>query len=266
MPNVPSFKTYSHPHQKLSSNYSTVYLLKNRQKRITYYQMLEYFYNFLETCQDKNLYHYLIEVLERNDYREMLNAYDRLLDTYERKPALHNNSLIRSQSQFNSLIGITFIALMMLITWFLLRQLESPSSSPLNMPLQTTQYNTSEPTLSPNTLSTSATIEPQYYHDFQNHYTGTIGEKLHIEMYLRSHQGHIVGYYYYQKYKENIRLEGEIDIYGNIKMYGYDKKDGHVDIFDGVLTDKNRIYGTWINPIPELSKSPRNLPFTLEEK
>ncbi|MCV6636923.1 hypothetical protein [Candidatus Albibeggiatoa sp. nov. NOAA] len=227
----PSSRTYSYTHKE----YSTTELLRDPRKRATYYEMVEYFYNFLDVCQDKSLRHYLIEVLERNNYTEMLNAYDRLLETYEKLHPFEDLSL-DSKSQFNSLIGITLIAIVMAMIWFFLGYFDEQRQSP--------QFFSSKPTVS-DAYGNPSTVLPDLYPDFQAEFMGKIGTKLQIKMFLRANKGKIYGFYFYTKFRRNIRLEGQITEEGQIVMDGSTREEGHVDIFRIKLTKAGKLYGTW---------------------
>lgn len=235
MPNTTS-RQYNSSYAR--REYSTTELLRDPQKRATYYEMLEYFYNFLDVCQDENLRSYLLEVLERNSYSEMLNAYDRLLETYEKLHPFEDLSF-HSKSQFNSLIGITLIAFIMGIIWFTLNYFNEQNQT-------YSAFLDSKPVVS-DSVGNPNTIGLVYYPDFQGNFEGTIGKTLKIKMFLRAKNGKIYGFYFYTKFRRNIRLEGRIDINGDIIMDGSTREEGHVDIFRGRVADnKNIIFGTWI--------------------
>ncbi|MEK7990503.1 MAG: hypothetical protein VSS52_005810 [Thiotrichaceae bacterium] len=232
----PSSRTYSYTHKE----YSTVELLRDPKKRATYYEMLEYFYNFLDICQDKSLRNYLVEVLERNNYSEMLNAYDRLLETYEKLHPFENLSL-NSKSQFNSLIGITLIAMVMAGIWFFLGYVDEQQQN-------TPHFFSSKPVVNDAFgHPTTATAQLAVYPDFQNNFEGKIGSKLKIRMFLRATNGKVYGFYFYTLFRRNIRLEGKINATGEIVMNGSTREEGHVDIFRGQLTKSGRVYGTWVD-------------------
>ncbi|WP_353571339.1 hypothetical protein [Candidatus Albibeggiatoa sp. nov. BB20] len=244
----PSSRTYSYARRE----YSTVELLRDPQKRATYYEMLEYFYNFLDVCQDKSLCSYLLEVLERNNYSEMLNAYDRLLETYEKLHPFENLSL-NSKSQFNSLIGITLIAVVMAMIWFFLGYVDEQKQSHHN-------FFNSKPEVN-DAFGHPNTIQPTLYPDFQGNFEGQIGSKLKIKMFLRANKGKVYGFYFYTKFRRNIRLEGKINPVGDILMNGSTREEGHVDIFRVQLTESGKIYGTWI----DANDTARELKFRAEE-
>lgn len=229
----PTSRTYSYTLKE----YSTTELLRDPRKRATYYEMLEYFYNFLEVCQDKSLRNYLVEVLERNNYSEMLNAYDRLLETYEKLHPFENISM-NSKSQFNSLIGITLIAVIMAGVWLFLGYFDEQG--------QTKQQFFSTESVVEDAFGNPNTTQSIQYPNFQHNFAGTIGNKFKIEMFLRAHKGKVFGFYFYTKFRRNIRLEGKISQAGEIMMNGYTREEGHIDIFRAQLTDSGKIFGTWI--------------------
>lgn len=244
----PSSRTYSYTLKE----YSTTELLRDPRKRATYYEMMEYFYNFLEVCQDKSLRNYLVEVLERNNYSEMLNAYDRLLETYEKLHPFENISM-NSKSQFNSLIGITLIAVIMACIWLFLGYFDEKT--------QTMQPFFNAKPVVEDVFGHTSTTRQTRYPNFQHNYAGTIGNKFKIEMFLRAHKGKVFGFYFYTKFRRNIRLEGKISQSGEIMMNGYTREEGHIDVFRAQLTDSGQIFGTWI----KADDATRHMEFSVEQ-
>ncbi len=233
----------------LHKEYSTAELLRDPQKRATYYEMLEYFHNFLDVCQDKSLRNYLVEVLERNNYLEMLNAYDRLLETYEKLHPFENLSF-HSKSKFNSLIGITLIAIVMAGIWFFLGYFDEQRQADPSF------FNV-KPIMT-DAVGHSSTVA--LYPDFQGNFEGMIGNNLQIKMFLRANKGKIYGFYFYTKFRRNIRLEGMINAIGEITMDGSTREEGHVDVFKVQLIHSSRLYGTWFDANDVM----RQLPFRAE--
>lgn len=55
------------------------------------------------------------------------------------------------------------------------------------------------------------------------------------------------GFYYYDKYKENIRLEAEAYSDGYIAIYEFDEKNNFSSAFGGFIGSDNVLKGTWTN-------------------
>jgi hypothetical protein len=215
-------------------DYDTVELLRDAKKRATYYEMLEYFYNFLEICPEKHLEQYLLEVLQRNDYLEMLNAYDRLLETYELP---HPYGPLNGNKRSSSLLGMSLIAVIMLGVWFLLGYLDRQSGQ---------AFFSAAPYYSLPVEDVKITPKPEQLDMFGASFHGTIDNKHEIEMLLNIRNDKIFGFYLYTRHKKNIRLEGKINDKGEAIINGFEKDEGHIDIFNAQFNEnRSRMYGTW---------------------
>lgn len=81
---------------------------------------------------------------------------------------------------------------------------------------------------------------------FSSYYTGTIGDNLHITMYLgRWSTGVYAGWYYYNKYGSNNKLElvGEKAADGLVTLYEYNADDQLTGRFEGTFNRNGEFIG-----------------------
>lgn len=124
-------------------------------------------------------------------------------------------------------------------------------------------YNTSESIKDNNTNSilvenidtTNSQFEKGYY-DYQ----GTIDNNMPIQMSIYKLEKEIVGTYFYEKYRKEIKLQGKAGE-KDIVLYEYDEKGKNTGIFQGAMKTVDKIEGTWIN-----ADNKKSYPFTLTLK
>lgn len=121
------------------------------------------------------------------------------------------------------------------------------------------------------TLTASATIlpklSPSIVHSppqpdllpatFTQTFTGTINNKINVEMRIVRNGAKLTGTYFYRVIGTSIALEGTIDEQNRVVLYGYDKGK-LIDIFRGRLIANRQFLGIWSNATGE-----RSLPFAL---
>ncbi|MBZ9686485.1 hypothetical protein G9F72_009100 [Clostridium estertheticum] len=94
------------------------------------------------------------------------------------------------------------------------------------------------------------------YYDYQ----GTINNTLPIHMSIYPLKGNIVGTYFYDKQRKEIKLVGKAGE-KNILLYEYDEAGKNTGVFKGTLSTVDKIEGTWIS-----ADSKKSYPFTLSLK
>ncbi|AZO94928.1 hypothetical protein [Halocella sp. SP3-1] len=82
--------------------------------------------------------------------------------------------------------------------------------------------------------------------DFEFDYVGEIGN-YPITMKLKKKENKVTGYYYYNKYKKKIRIEGTMDEYGKVRLKEFrgNKSTGQ---FYGSFFSAEQIRGIWYSP------------------
>ena len=81
---------------------------------------------------------------------------------------------------------------------------------------------------------------------FSSYYTGTIGDNLHITMYLERHDnGEYSGWYYYNKYgeKNKLYLIGEKDYDGLVKLFEFNDNAQPTAGFEGTFNNNGVFVG-----------------------
>lgn len=94
------------------------------------------------------------------------------------------------------------------------------------------------------------------YHDYQ----GTINNKLPIHMSIYPLKKNMVGTYFYDKQRKEIKLAGKAGE-KNIILYEYDVAGKNTGIFKGTMNTVDKIEGTWIS-----ADGKKSYPFTLSLK
>ena len=95
--------------------------------------------------------------------------------------------------------------------------------------------------------TTKSQFEKGYYD-----YKGTINNNIPIQMSIYPLGKDIVGTYYYEKHKNEIRLQGKSGE-KNIVLYEYDEMGNNTGIFQGTMSTVDKIEGTWISSDNKLS-------------
>ena len=88
---------------------------------------------------------------------------------------------------------------------------------------------------------------------------GTINNDLKIHMSIQIKDGKVQGSYYYDKYKADIQLKGDIEANRMIVLKEYSKDGTVTGTFDGWYVPGIRIEGSWIN-----KKTKAAMPFKLK--
>ena len=94
--------------------------------------------------------------------------------------------------------------------------------------------------------------------DFEKNYIGTINKKINVVFHLKSINGIIKGFYFYQEKGIDIKLKGKL-LNNKIVLTEYDFFDNKVAQINIETKGKN-IFGDWIN-----SKTNKNLKINLQE-
>lgn len=92
--------------------------------------------------------------------------------------------------------------------------------------------------------TTKSQFEKGYYD-----YNGTINSNIPIRMSLYPLEKDMVGTYYYEKHRNEMKLKGKAGD-KNIILYEYDKNTG---IFQGTMSTVDKIEGTWISADNKMS-------------
>lgn len=79
-------------------------------------------------------------------------------------------------------------------------------------------------------------------------FSGTIGNKLKIEMIINTEGKKIIGFYHYDKVKKNLKLKGNIDEINNVEIKEYDEKGNQTGVFKYNILDEDKIEGGWSKP------------------
>lgn len=77
---------------------------------------------------------------------------------------------------------------------------------------------------------------------------GSIQTNYKITMHLENKKGSITGYYYYDTYKTQIPLYGQLDKHGNIRLSTDKKNLNKGEVFSGRFITEETITGKWFNP------------------
>ncbi|MBU3160805.1 hypothetical protein KPL37_13750 [Clostridium frigoris] len=91
-------------------------------------------------------------------------------------------------------------------------------------------------------------------------YNGTINNNIKIQMSIYKQDKEIVGTYFYEKQKKEIKLKGKSDG-KNIILYEYDAEGKNTGIFMGTMKTVDKIEGKWVS-----SDNKTSYPFTLTLK
>ena len=94
--------------------------------------------------------------------------------------------------------------------------------------------------------------------DFEKNYTGTINKKINVVFHLKSINGIINGFYFYQEKGIDIKLKGKL-LNNKMVLDEFDFFDNKVAQINIETKGKN-IFGNWIN-----SKTNKNLKIDLQE-
>jgi uncharacterized protein YcfL len=89
--------------------------------------------------------------------------------------------------------------------------------------------------------TTKSQFEKGYY-DYQ----GTINNNISIQMSIYPLEEEIVGTYFYEKQKKEIKLQGKAGE-KSIMLYEYDETGKNTGIFQGTMNTVDKIEGTWIS-------------------
>jgi uncharacterized protein YcfL len=130
-----------------------------------------------------------------------------------------------------------------------------------NDPISNTKPSQSEGVAENNkdALQNIDTTKSQYesgYYDYQ----GTINNKLPIHMSIYQSGKNMVGTYFYDNQRKEIKLVGKAGE-KNIILYEYDAAGRNTGIFQGTLSTVDKIEGTWVS-----ADSKNSYPFTLSLK
>lgn len=101
--------------------------------------------------------------------------------------------------------------------------------------------------------STSKTAFEKGYHD----YAGVIGKTMPIKMSIYKLDNDIVGTYYYDSQRKDIKLKGTLTN-KNLVLYEYDLVGKNTGVFKGTMNTADQIEGTWIS-----GDKKKSYPFTL---
>ncbi|MBU3101122.1 MULTISPECIES: hypothetical protein [Clostridium] len=91
-------------------------------------------------------------------------------------------------------------------------------------------------------------------------YEGTIKNNIKIQMSIYKQNKEIVGTYFYEKQKKEIKLKGKSDE-KDIILYEYDAKGKNTGIFTGTMKTVDKIEGKWVS-----ADNKSSYPFTLTLK
>lgn len=141
----------------------------------------------------------------------------------------------------------------------------SNASSSNNQQLQLQSENTSQNSKStngnissslPDDIDTSKSPFEKGYYDYQ----GTIGNNMSIQMSIYPLGTDIVGTYFYNNQRKEIKLQGKVGE-KNIILYEFDETGKNTGIFQGTISTVDKIEGTWTSVDGKM-----NYPFTLSLK
>jgi uncharacterized lipoprotein NlpE involved in copper resistance len=91
-------------------------------------------------------------------------------------------------------------------------------------------------------IDTTKNLFKNGYHDYQ----GTINNNISIQMSIYPLENEIVGTYFYEKQKKEIKLQGKAGE-NSIILYEYDEAGNNTGIFQGRMNTIDKIEGTWIS-------------------
>lgn len=126
--------------------------------------------------------------------------------------------------------------------------IEENSSNNENTTAETSSTSKVQPSKNETTKNSSSTVEGKSpfekgYYD----YHGTIGNKMSIQVSLYPLGGEIVGSYYYESQRKEMKLKGKAGG-GDLLLYEYDASGKNTGIFKGTVKSVDKIEGTWISP------------------
>ena len=107
------------------------------------------------------------------------------------------------------------------------------------------------------TQNTTQIIERNENKDDYNYLKGAINNSLNIHLKFKLDGNKLTGSYYYDKYKTDIFITGDIDKVKNISIIEYDANRNQTGKFDGKYVSDDRIEGNW-------SDKKTSFPFYLE--
>jgi hypothetical protein len=102
-------------------------------------------------------------------------------------------------------------------------------------------------------IDTSKSLFERGYHDYE----GIIGNNMPIQMSVYQFGKDIVGSYFYDSQKKEIKLKGKAGE-KEIVLYEYDETGKNTGIFKGTMNTVDKIEGTWIS-----ADNKKSYPFTL---
>jgi len=102
---------------------------------------------------------------------------------------------------------------------------------------------------------TKSLFEKGYYD-----YNGTINNNIKIQMSIYKQDKEIVGTYFYEKQRKEIKLKGKSDE-KDIILYEYDAAGKNTGIFKGIMKTVDKIEGKWVS-----ADNKTSYPFTLTLK
>jgi hypothetical protein len=105
-------------------------------------------------------------------------------------------------------------------------------------------------------IDTSKSLFERGYHDYE----GIIGNNMSIQMSVYQLGKDIVGSYFYDSQRKEIKLKGKAGE-KEIVLYEYDEAGKNTGIFKGTMNTVDKIEGTWIS-----SDNKKSYPFTLSLK
>lgn len=105
-------------------------------------------------------------------------------------------------------------------------------------------------------IDTTKSIFEKGYYD----YKGTINKNISIEMSVYPLGKDIVGSYFYDSQRKEIKLKGKSDA-EDIVLYEYDETGKNTGIFKGKMSTVDKIEGTWVS-----ADNKTSYPFTLSLK
>lgn len=111
-----------------------------------------------------------------------------------------------------------------------------------NVSLNTTDINSNKNTILLKNVDTTKSQFEKGYHD----YKGTINNNISIQMSIYPLEKEIVGTYFYEKQKKEIKLQGKAGE-KSILLYEYDETGKNTGVFQGRMNTRERIEGKWIS-------------------
>ncbi len=96
--------------------------------------------------------------------------------------------------------------------------------------------------------------------DFVKTFEGQIDNKYDIVLKITSNSGQITGNYFYKTKGTDIQVKGNLDNQGNFTLNEYNSKGNQTGVFNGTMSNNNKIEGNWSKP-----NGDKAMPFVLIE-